>query len=69
MSFGLEPTPETVVNIKVVGVGGAVNNVVNRCNNSRHNRLHSAALLRRFSKNLLMKENMEAKFYKYVLFL
>ena len=30
MSFGLEPTPETVVNIKVVGVGGAGNNVVNR---------------------------------------
>lgn len=30
MSFGLEPTAETVVNIKVVGVGGAGNNVVNR---------------------------------------
>ena len=30
MSFGFEPTPDTVVNIKVVGVGGAGTNVVNR---------------------------------------
>ncbi|MCD8382462.1 MAG: cell division protein FtsZ [Clostridiales bacterium] len=30
MSIGFEPAPETVVNIKVVGVGGAGNNVVNR---------------------------------------
>jgi len=30
MAFGLETGPETVVNIKVIGVGGAGNNVVNR---------------------------------------
>ncbi|MBQ3090579.1 MAG: cell division protein FtsZ [Oscillospiraceae bacterium] len=30
MSIGFEPTPDTVVNIKVVGVGGAGTNVVNR---------------------------------------
>ena len=30
MAFGLESSPDTVVNIKVIGVGGAGNNVVNR---------------------------------------
>ena len=30
MAFGLETGPDTVVNIKVIGVGGAGNNVVNR---------------------------------------
>ena len=30
MAFGLETGPETVVNIKVIGVGGGGNNVVNR---------------------------------------
>ena len=30
MAFGLETGPENVVNIKVVGVGGGGNNVVNR---------------------------------------
>ena len=30
MAFGLETSPDTVVNIKVIGVGGAGNNVVNR---------------------------------------
>ena len=30
MAFGLEPGPENVVSIKVVGVGGGGNNVVNR---------------------------------------
>ena len=30
MSFSLETGPENVVRIKVVGVGGAGNNVVNR---------------------------------------
>ena len=30
MAFGLETGPDTVVNIKVIGVGGGGNNVVNR---------------------------------------
>ena len=30
MAFGLETGPENVVSIKVVGVGGGGNNVVNR---------------------------------------
>ena len=30
MAFGLETGPESVVNIKVIGVGGGGNNVVNR---------------------------------------
>ena len=30
MAFGLETTPDSVVNIKVIGVGGGGNNVVNR---------------------------------------
>jgi cell division protein FtsZ len=30
MAFGVEPMADTVVNLKVVGVGGAGNNVVNR---------------------------------------
>ena len=30
MAFGLETSPETVVKIKVIGIGGAGNNVVNR---------------------------------------
>ena len=30
MAFGLETSPDTVVNIKVIGVGGGGNNVVNR---------------------------------------
>ena len=30
MAFGLETGPETVVNIKVIGVGGGGNNAVNR---------------------------------------
>ena len=30
MAFGYDPGPENVVNIKVIGVGGAGNNVVNR---------------------------------------
>ncbi|MCI8474661.1 MAG: cell division protein FtsZ, partial [Oscillospiraceae bacterium] len=30
MPFGLDPGPEAVVNIKVIGVGGGGNNVVNR---------------------------------------
>ena len=30
MAFGLETGPDTVVNIKVIGIGGAGNNVVNR---------------------------------------
>ena len=30
MAFGFESSPDTVVNIKVIGVGGAGNNVVNR---------------------------------------
>ena len=30
MAFGLDMGPESVVNIKVVGVGGGGNNVVNR---------------------------------------
>ena len=30
MAFGLETTSDTVVNIKVIGVGGGGNNVVNR---------------------------------------
>ena len=30
MAFGMETTPDTVVNIKVIGVGGGGNNVVNR---------------------------------------
>ena len=30
MAFGLESSPDTVVNIKVIGVGGGGNNVVNR---------------------------------------
>ena len=30
MVIGLETGPDTVVNIKVIGVGGAGNNVVNR---------------------------------------
>ena len=30
MAFGLETGPDTVVNIKVSGVGGGGNNVVNR---------------------------------------
>ena len=34
MAFGLETGPETVVNIKVIGVGGGGNNVVNRMVNS-----------------------------------
>ena len=30
MAFGLETGPENVVSIKVIGVGGGGNNVVNR---------------------------------------
>ena len=30
MAFGLETGPESVVNIKVIGVGGGGNNAVNR---------------------------------------
>ena len=30
MAFGLETGPDTVVNIKVIGVGGAGNNAVDR---------------------------------------
>ena len=30
MPFGLDTGPESVVNIKVIGVGGGGNNVVNR---------------------------------------
>ena len=30
MAFGLDVGPENVVNIKVIGVGGGGNNVVNR---------------------------------------
>ena len=30
MAFGLETGPENVVKIKVIGVGGGGNNVVNR---------------------------------------
>ena len=30
MAFGLDMGPESVVNIKVIGVGGGGNNVVNR---------------------------------------
>ena len=30
MAFGLETGPENVVNIKVIGIGGGGNNVVNR---------------------------------------
>ena len=30
MAFGVEPMADTVVNLKVIGVGGAGNNVVNR---------------------------------------
>ncbi|MBR1845014.1 MAG: cell division protein FtsZ, partial [Oscillospiraceae bacterium] len=30
MAIGFEPVPETVVDIKVIGVGGAGTNVVNR---------------------------------------
>ena len=30
MAFGLETGPDTVVNIKVIGVGGGGNNVVNQ---------------------------------------
>ena len=30
MAIGFEPAPESVVNIKVIGVGGAGTNVVNR---------------------------------------
>ena len=30
MAFGLDMGPDSVVNIKVVGVGGGGNNVVNR---------------------------------------
>ena len=30
MAFGLETGSDTVVNIKVIGVGGGGNNVVNR---------------------------------------
>ena len=36
MAFGLETGPDTVVNIKVIGVGGGGNNVVNRMVRSRH---------------------------------
>ena len=36
MAFGLETGPETVVNIKVIGVGGGGNNVVNRMVKLRH---------------------------------
>ena len=30
MAFGFDMGPDSVVNIKVIGVGGAGNNVVNR---------------------------------------
>lgn len=30
MAFGMDMGPESVVNIKVIGVGGGGNNVVNR---------------------------------------
>ena len=34
MAFGLETGPENVVKIKVIGVGGGGNNVVNRMSQS-----------------------------------
>ena len=36
MAFEMETGPENVVNIKVVGVGGGGNNVVNRMVQLRH---------------------------------
>ena len=40
MAINLETGPENVVTIKVVGVGGAGNNVVNRMVNSKSDRSH-----------------------------
>ena len=38
MAFGVEPMADTVVNLKVIGVGGAGNNVVNRMVRGRYHR-------------------------------
>ena len=45
MAFGLETGPDTVVNIKVIGVGGAGNNVVNRMVRSGARGVEFVALL------------------------